>query len=124
MDIRKRNRLVAAGTVAIVLLLVVLVAIMIYQLVVIVQLKERRDQLKEEIDDINQQIEESEDLLDYYENLDNLFDLAIEQGIIGKKLSALRLRFCVFKAIYENICNRRRFKFRSPDGYGGRKNFI
>lgn len=113
MDTRKRNRLVAAGTVAIVLLLVVLVAIMIYQLVVIVQLKERRDQLKEEIDDINQQIEESEDLLDYYENLDNLFDLAIEQGIIGQqKLSALRLRFCVFKAIYENICNRRRFKFR------------
>ena len=85
MDIRKRNRLVAAGTVAIVLLLVVLDAIMIYQLVVIVQLKERRDQLKEEIDDINQQIEESEDLLDYYENLDNLFDLAIEQGIIGSK---------------------------------------
>ena len=49
MDIRKRNRLVAAGTVAIVLLLVVLVA------------------------------------MDYYENLDNLFDLAIEQGIIGSK---------------------------------------
>ena len=85
MDTRKRNRLVAAGTVAIVMLLFVLVALMIYQLVVIVKLKERRDQLKEEIDDINQQIEESEDLLDYYENLDNLFDLAIEQGIIGSK---------------------------------------
>ena len=36
-------------------------------------------------DILSMQIEESEDLLDYYENLDNLFDLAIEQGIIGSK---------------------------------------
>lgn len=83
MDTQKRNRLVAAGTVTVVLLLVVLVAIMIYQLVVIVQLRDRRDQLKEEIEDINQQIEDTEVNIDYYENLDHLFDLAIEQGIIG-----------------------------------------
>lgn len=83
MDTQKRSRLVAAGTVTVVLLLVVLVAIMIYQLVVIVQLRDRRDQLKEEIEDINQQIEDTEVNIDYYENLDHLFDLAIEQGIIG-----------------------------------------
>ena len=42
MDVQKRNRLIAAGTVATVLLLIVLVAIMIYQLVVIVDLNDRK----------------------------------------------------------------------------------
>ena len=49
MNIQKRNRLIAAGTVTIVLLLVVLVAIMIYQLVVIVDLNKRKNELKEQI---------------------------------------------------------------------------
>ena len=82
MNQHKRNRLVAAGTVSVVLLLVVLVAIMIYQLVVIVQLRNRRQELIDEIEKNSTELENYEDLLDYYDNYDALYQLAVEYDII------------------------------------------
>ena len=82
MTQQKRNRLVAAGTVSVVLLLVVLVAIMIYQLVVIVQLRNRRQELIDEIEKNSTELENYEDLLDYYDNYDALYQLAVEYDII------------------------------------------
>lgn len=82
MNQQKRNRLVAAGTVSVVLLLVVLVAIMIYQLVVIVQLRNRRQELIDEIEKNSTELENYEDLLDYYDNYDALYQLAVEYDII------------------------------------------
>ena len=85
MNQQTRNRLIAAGTVAIVLLLIVLVAIMVYQLVVIVNLNNRKQELQDKIDGYNQSINDYESQLDYYESYDGLFNLAIEYEIIGKK---------------------------------------
>ena len=85
MDVQKRNRLIAAGTVATVLLLIVLVAIMIYQLVVIVDLNDRKKQLQEEYTRLEYEIENCEDNLDYYKDLDKLKDLAIKLGIVKGK---------------------------------------
>ena len=82
MNQQKRNRLVAAGTVSVVLLLVVLVAIMIYQLVVIVQLRNRRQELIDEIEKNSTELENYEDLLDYYDNYDALYQLAVKYDII------------------------------------------
>ena len=84
MNVQKRNRLIAAGTVSVVLLLVILVAILIYQLVVIVNLSNRKEQLQEEYDRIIQDIGETEDKLDYYSDLNNLFDLALEKDWLGR----------------------------------------
>lgn len=84
MNVQKRNRLIAAGTVSVVLLLVVLVAILIYQLVDIVNLSNRKEQLQEEYDRIIQDIGETEDKLDYYSDLNNLFDLALEKDLLGR----------------------------------------
>ena len=83
MDVQKRNRLIAAGTVATVLLLIVLVAIMIYQLVVIVDLNDRKKQLQEEYTRLESEIDDYDNLLEYYEDLDKMKDLAIKLGIIG-----------------------------------------
>ena len=88
MNIQKRNRLIAAGTVTIVLLLVVLVAIMIYLLVVIVDLNKRKNELKEQIAEYYDSINAPgglKDQLEYYEDYDALFQLAVEYEIIGKK---------------------------------------
>ena len=84
MNVQKRNRLIAAGTVSVVLLLVILVAILIYQLVVIVNLSNRKEQLQEEYDRIIQDIGETEDKLDYYSDHNNLFDLALEKDLLGR----------------------------------------
>ena len=83
MDVQKRNRLIAAGTVATVLLLIVLVAIMIYQLVVIVDLNDHKKQLQEEYTRLESEIDDYDSLLEYYEDLDKMKDLAIKLGIIG-----------------------------------------
>ncbi|MCD8041102.1 MAG: hypothetical protein LUD19_00520 [Clostridia bacterium] len=82
MNVQKKNRLIAAGIVTTVLLLVVLVAVMIYQIVEICVLNERRKDLKEKIEDYEEQIQETEDLIDYYTYGDGLYKLIIEYGII------------------------------------------
>lgn len=83
MDVQKRNRLIAAGTVATVLLLIVLVAIMIYQLVVIVDLNDRKKQLQEEYTRLESEIDDYDRSLEYYKDLDKMKYLAIKLGIIG-----------------------------------------
>ena len=82
MNQQKRNRLVAAGTVSVVLLLVVLVAIMVYQLVVIVQLSNRRQELIGEIEKYSTEMDNYEELLDYYSDYDALYQLAVKYDII------------------------------------------
>ncbi|MGN0814082.1 MAG: hypothetical protein ACI4MH_02480 [Candidatus Coproplasma sp.] len=64
MNEEKKNRIIAAVTVASVILVVVLVAVAIYQIVDICMLQSRKQQLEQEYEEILQQIEESEDLID------------------------------------------------------------
>ena len=64
MDIKKRNRLIAAGTIAIVLLLVVLAAVMVYQLVSIFTYKNAIAELEREIAAYEQMIDETGDTIE------------------------------------------------------------
>lgn len=89
MNPHKRNRLIAAAVVNIVLLLVILVAIMIYQIVEICVLDKRRDELKSQIEQYQENIKDEEDiqglqeLIDYYTDGEGFYDLLIEYGLVG-----------------------------------------
>lgn len=82
MNVQKRNRLIAAGTVTVVLLLVVLVAILIYQLVAIVNLNNRKQQLQEEYEQLIEDIDQGRNDIEYYSNLENLFEFALGHGML------------------------------------------
>ena len=85
MDIKKRNRLIAAGTIAIVLLLVVLAAVMVYQLVTISVMEKRKQELQQKIEEYYQAIgveDGLEAMLEYYNDYDALYQLAVEYEII------------------------------------------
>ena len=85
MDIKKRNRLIAAGTIAIVLLLVVLAAVMVYQLVTISVMAKRKQELQQKIEEYYQAIGDEDGLeamLEYYNDYDALYQLAVEYEII------------------------------------------
>lgn len=82
MNESKRNKMVAAITVNVVILIAVLVAVVIYQLVDICVLTSRRDKLKAEITDIQQKIENTENTLEYYKSESYLLDKAFELGYV------------------------------------------
>ncbi|MDE6868565.1 MAG: hypothetical protein K2J83_05435 [Clostridia bacterium] len=82
MNESKRNKLVAAITVNVVILIAVLVAVVIYQIVDICVLTGRRNKLQAEIDDIQQKIESTQDTLEYYKSESYLLDKAFEFGYV------------------------------------------
>ncbi len=82
MNESKRNKMVAAITVNVIILIAVLVSVVIYQLVDIYVLTSRRDKLKAEISDIKQKIETTQDTLEYYKSESYLLDKAFELGYV------------------------------------------
>lgn len=82
MNESKRNKMVAAITVNVIILIAVLVSVVIYQLVDIYVLTNRRDKLKAEISDIKQKIETTQDTLEYYKSESYLLDKAFELGYV------------------------------------------
>ena len=84
MTSQKRNRLAAAVTVNVVILLVVLVAVMVYQLVTIFILKDRKNEIEEQITDYYREIESMSEDINYYQTIDGLNDLIIEYGLYKK----------------------------------------
>ena len=82
MNESKRNKLIAAVTVNVVILIAVLVAVVIYQLVNICVLTKRRDRLQAEVTTINKEIENMEVSLEYYKSKDYLMDKALELGYV------------------------------------------
>lgn len=84
MTSQKRDRLIAAVTVNVVLLLVILVAVMVYQLVTIFVLDKKKTDLEQEITQIEENTENMERDIDYYQTLDGLNDLIIEYGLYKK----------------------------------------
>jgi F0F1-type ATP synthase membrane subunit b/b' len=76
----KRNRIVAAVTVNIVVLVVVLVAVIIYQLVCISVLTERRRQIENEIKNYQLLTEQAEKDLEYYQSEEYLYLKALKLG--------------------------------------------
>lgn len=78
----KRKRIIAGMTVAGVILIVILFAVVIYQIVDICVLKARREKLQSEYAYILSQIEEGEDWLENYELNEDaiLYQLALQNG--------------------------------------------
>lgn len=82
----KRKRIIAAVTVAGVTLIVILFAIVIYQIIDISILKARRDRLKDEYEYTLSQIDEGNDWLENFELHEDsiLYMLAIQNGYIPR----------------------------------------
>ncbi|HIR67153.1 MAG TPA: hypothetical protein IAB94_03775 [Candidatus Coproplasma avicola] len=82
----KRKRIIAAVTVAGVTLIVILFAIVIYQIIDISILKARRDRLKDEYEYTISQIDEGNDWLENFELHEDsiLYMLAIQNGYVPR----------------------------------------
>lgn len=80
MDEQKKNRLAAAITVNVILLIVILAAVIVYQIVEIAMVNAKRNQIVAEINEYEQKIEQSEDALDYLKSEQYLLDLAFQLG--------------------------------------------
>lgn len=80
MSEEKRNRITAAVTVNVILLIFILVAVLIYQFVVIVQKNNMRNQYIGDIKSYEQKIEQTEDDLEYLQSYEGLLDYAMQQG--------------------------------------------
>lgn len=85
MTDEKRNRLIVAVTVNVILLIAILVAVCIYQLVNIVALKNVTKDLKEQIEYYETQTENADRTLEYYQSEDGLRDLAYKYGFVFGK---------------------------------------
>lgn len=80
MNEEKRNRIAAAITVNAILLIVILVAVLIYQLVTIPTLVKRREQLYREKEELERKLDEADEGLEYLESEVAERDKAFEIG--------------------------------------------
>ena len=85
MTEEKRNRLIVAATINVILLIAILVAVCIYQLVNIVSLKNVTNGLKEQIKYYETQTDNAERTLEYYKSEEGLRDLAYKYGFVFGK---------------------------------------
>lgn len=76
----KRNRIIAAITVNVILLIVVLTVISIYQMVIIAKTGSLKKDIQAKIDYFTTEIKKDEDTLNYYKEGDGLLDKAYEWG--------------------------------------------
>lgn len=82
MTDEKRNRLIVAVTINVILLIAVLAAVCIYQIVTIVSLKRVTGDLREKIDYYTEQTENAERTLEYWQSEEGLRDLAYRYGFV------------------------------------------
>lgn len=89
MKDEKRNRICAAVTVNVILLIVILAAVVIYQLAVIIDATRQKARIQAEITQLEQEINDKKGELDFYQSLELLEDeqykeylltLAIQNG--------------------------------------------
>lgn len=80
MDEQRKNRLAAAITVNAIILVVILVAVIIYQLVEITAVNNKRNEIITEIEQYEQKLETSQDELEYVQTSQYLLDLAFQLG--------------------------------------------
>ena len=76
----KRNRVIAAVIINLIILLAILAAVVIYQLVDIAVLKNRRDKLSAQVDQYVEMTAKEEASFKYYQSYDYLLDKAYEFG--------------------------------------------
>ena len=81
----KRNRIIAAVTANVILLMVILVAVVIYQLVDLTVISRRRSDIKQQIEYYVTETEKNEKTLDYYQSYEGLLDKAYQYGFVFGK---------------------------------------
>lgn len=85
MTEEKRNRLIAAVTVNVILLIAILAAVCIYQLVEMVALKKSKKEIQDKINYYQTETEKNEKTLEYYKSEEGLLDKAYEYGFVFGK---------------------------------------
>lgn len=80
MTDEKRNRIIAAVTVNVILLIVILASVLIYQLVQIKIVSRRRDDIINRIEQIERETDRENNSLEYWQSHEGLEDLAYEFG--------------------------------------------
>lgn len=80
MNEEKRNRIAAAITVNVLLLIVILAAVVIYQLMSISAMRNQTLAIKSEINRLQTEIEQDESTLEHWKSDKYLFDKAYEFG--------------------------------------------
>ena len=80
MTEEKRNRLIAAITVNVILLIAILAVVSIYQIVEMVTLNNLKKDMQSKIAYYTTEIKKDKDTLDYYKSEDGLLDKAYEYG--------------------------------------------
>ena len=74
MKDEKRNRIFAAVTVNVILLICILAAVVIYQLAVIIDATRQKAQIQAEITQLEEEIKNAQGELDFYQSLELLSD--------------------------------------------------
>lgn len=82
MDEQKRNRIAAAITVNVILLIVILVSVVIYTLVEVAVKSKYKRELEAEIANYKRLIEENEDYLELLQSDEHLLYLALINGYV------------------------------------------
>ena len=80
MTDEKRNRIIAAVTVNVILLIAILAAVVIYQIIQIKIVSRNRNDILTKIEQLQQETEREQNSLDYWQSQDGLEDLAYEFG--------------------------------------------
>ena len=81
----KRNRIVAAVTVNLIILVAILAAVIVYQLVQITIVSRNKNAIINEIKRLEQQTESEQKNLDYWQSQSGLEDLAYQYGFVYGK---------------------------------------
>ncbi len=80
MQEQKRNRIAAAFTVSVILLVAVFVVMLVYQMIFMAGQANREKELQREVENYQQKLDESKNDLEYLKSEDFLFDVALELG--------------------------------------------
>ena len=87
MSEEKRNKIIAAVTVNAIILIFIIVAVIIYQLVTISALNNRKKDLNEELYRIEQKYEDAEDILERLQNDEEYREVLEALGKLGEDVS-------------------------------------
>lgn len=85
MTEEKRNRLIAAVTVNVILLIAILASVCIYQLVEMVKLNNLKKEITKQIEVYETKEEKDQNTLNYYKSEEGLLDLAYQYGFVYGK---------------------------------------
>ena len=85
MTEEKRNRILAAVTVNVILLIAILAAVIIYQIIEIKIVSRKREEIIKKIEYLQNETDKTENTLDYYQSYEGLLELAYKYGFVFGK---------------------------------------